>query len=144
MAARFQKATGLKSGPASAPLAGDPLSWAYYDMGRWAFGSRVWWIPDTPATDTTASRQPAPKKERQGRRRQEVGNGGRLVLKAESNAYRWISANDRRRLRRPGPGIEHPDFPGQDVEIGGFAPFVGINPPAAHARLALPRPAWRS
>ena len=105
---------GSKTGPASAPLSGDPLSWAYYDMGRWAFGSRVWWIPDTTATDTTATDSLASKQE----------------ARAEANAYRWIAANG-------GAGfvawkrIDHPDFPGREVEVGGFAPFVGINPPAA-------------
>ena len=115
LAARFQKATGSKTGPMSAPLSGDPLSWAYYDMGRWAFGSRVWWIPGAPARDTTAA-----------------GAGAAAYpdsLKADANAFRWIAANG-------GAGfvdwkrIDHPDFPGREVEVGGFAPFVGINPPA--------------
>lgn len=130
MAARFQKATGLKSGPASAALAGDPLSWAYYHMGRWAFGSRVWWIPDTPVGDSAAADGLAEQKE------PKTGDGKKAaatqdsVLKADLNAYRWISANG-------GQGFvawtkyQHPDFPGREVEIGGFAPFVGINPPAA-------------
>ncbi len=128
MATRFQKATALKSGPASAALAGDPLSWAYYHMGRWAFGSRVWWIPDTPVKDTTATDSLVPKKDGK------ASDGTKTPsepdsLKAESNAYRWIAVNG-------GNGFvdwkrfDHPDFPGREVEIGGFAPFVSINPPA--------------
>ncbi len=116
MAARFRKATALEGGPASADLAGDPLSWAYFDMGRWAFGSRVWWIPAPPARDSAAGGGKSPQ--------------APDSTKAESNAYRWLAAN--------APSgfvawtrVEHPDFPGKDVEIGGFAPFVGINPPAA-------------
>ena len=30
----------------------------------------------------------------------------------------------------PWKRIEHPDFPGRAVEVGGFAPFVRLNPPA--------------
>ncbi len=114
LATRFQKATGSKMGPTSAPLSGDPLSWAYYDMGRWAFGSRVWWIPDSTAADTTTADSLASRQE----------------ARAEANAHGWIAANG-------GAGfvdwkrIDHPDFPGREVEVGGFAPFVGINPPAA-------------
>ncbi|MFQ5746721.1 MAG: M14 family metallopeptidase [Gemmatimonadota bacterium] len=64
VASRFREATGLDSGPKSAPPAGDVLSFAYYDMGRWAFGSRAWWIPpagkenaegEKPAADSAAA-----------------------------------------------------------------------------------------
>lgn len=131
MAARFQRATALKNGPPSAEPSGDPLSWAYYDMGRWAFGSRVWWIPDLPspardsaATDTAAVTTPR----KPGDRKQETQAPD--SLKAAANAYRWVAANV------PGGFVawtkyDHPDFPGREVELGGFAPFVGINPPAA-------------
>ncbi len=116
LATRFRKATSIEGGPPSADLAGDPLSWAYYDMGRWAFGSRVWWIPAPAVRDTAAGGGKSPPAQDSTR--------------AESNAYRWIAAN--------APSgfvawtrVEHPDFPGKEVEVGGFAPFVGINPPAA-------------
>ncbi len=115
ISARFQRATGLKTGPASAPLSGDPLSWAYFSMGRWAFGSRTWWIPDGPAADSTAT---------------DSVSSADSAFKAGANAYRWVAANV------PGGFVPwttyaHPDFPGQEVEIGGFAPYVTINPPAA-------------
>jgi len=121
MSARFRKATGLKTGPASAALSGDPLSWAYYDMGRWAFGSRVWWIPDSPAEDSATTGGPAPTKEPAP-----AGDS----LKAEANAYRWVAANGGAGFV-PWTRVDHPDFPGREVEVGGFAPFAGINPPAA-------------
>ena len=129
IAARFRKATASKRGPASAPLSGDPLSWAYYTMGRWAFGSRVWWIPEVAAGDSVATDSLAARKAPRGgeaKKPQESGDS----LKAEANAYRWVAANV------PGGFVpwakyDHPDFPGQEVEIGGFAPFDGINPPAA-------------
>ena len=129
MATRFQAATGLKSGPASASLRGDPLSWAYFDMGRWAFGSRTWWIPDTPAPDTAAADSVAPRRDA----KKDDGKKAAAYpdsLKAEANAYRWLAANV------PGGFVPwtkyaHPDFPGREVEIGGFAPYAGINPPAA-------------
>ncbi len=129
MATRFQAATGRKAGPASDALSGDPLSWAYFSMGRWAFGSRAWWIPETPAKDTTATDSLAPTKEAK------PGDGKKTAaypdsLKAESNAYRWVAANNARGFVA-WTRVDHPDFPGREVEIGGFAPFVGINPPAA-------------
>jgi hypothetical protein len=46
------------------------------------------------------------------------------------NAIAWLRANV------PGAVLDwksfrHPDFPGQEVEIGGLRPFAEINPPAA-------------
>jgi len=38
--------------------------------------------------------------------------------------------------------IEHPDFPGRKVEVGGFKPFVRLNPPAAELE-SLAEKHWR-
>jgi len=45
------------------------------------------------------------------------------------NALRWL---DREKLDGfvPWRRIEHPDFPGRVVEVGGFKPLVRLNPPA--------------
>lgn len=109
---RFQKLTGLEKGPASADLKGDPLSFSYYHMGRFAWGTRTWSIPEMPA-DTS---QNAPKLDPKD------------PIKDERNALRWLRAN------RPDAVLEwkeiaHPDFPGRRVEVGGFRPFALINPP---------------
>jgi hypothetical protein len=99
--------------PRSAAENGDPLSWAYYHMGRFAFGSRVWW-PGKAAADTAAGRRaPTPD-----------------PLAAERNDYRWLKAND------PDGFVEWTAVPGmqiegQPVEVGGFAPFALLNPKAA-------------
>ncbi len=45
------------------------------------------------------------------------------------NALRWF---DREKIDGfvPWTRIEHPDFPGRKVEVGGFKPFLLLNPPA--------------
>lgn len=111
-ARRFQKATGWEKGPASADLKGDPLSFAYYHMGRWAWGSRGWWIPELPADTAKNAPKPDPKD----------------PVKDERNALRWL------RLNNPGAIVEwtpvvHPDFEGTTVEVGGFRPGALLNPP---------------
>lgn len=99
--------------PRSAAEAGDPLSWAYFHMGRFAFGSRVWWPGKAPADTAAARKAPTPD-----------------PLASERNDYRWMKAND------PAGFVEWTAVPGvqvegQPVEVGGFAPFALLNPAAA-------------
>jgi hypothetical protein len=129
VAERFRDLTGLESGPESAAAAGDPLSFSYYDMGRWAFGSRGWWIPkekEAEDDEPTADDEPAEGEEPVDDDKKDEED----PLEQERVALAWIDAN------RPDgfidwTPIQHPDFEGRMVEIGGFRPHVRINPPAA-------------
>lgn len=107
---RFKATTGWSEGPASAAEVGDPLSWAYYHMGRYAVGSRVWWPGKAPADTAAGRRAPTPD-----------------PIAAERNEYRWMKAN------RPDGFVEWTPvsgftIDGEAVEVGGFAPFVQLNP----------------
>jgi hypothetical protein len=110
---RFKATTGWSEGPATATDVGDPLSWAYFHMGRFAFGSRVWWPGKAPADTATARRAPAQD-----------------PLAAERNDYRWMKANN------PAGFVEWTTvqgftIDGQPVEVGGFAPGAQLNPAGA-------------
>ena len=114
VARRYRTATGQSKGPASAPTGGDLLSHLYYDMGRFAFGSYGWVMPELPA-DTTKG---APRPETPD------------PAADERAALRWLRANV------PGAivewrAVQHRDFPGRTVEVGGFRPYARLNPPAA-------------
>ncbi len=110
----FKRTTGLSRGPNGIDGKGDVLSWIYYHMGRLAFGSRTWWTPDMPA-DTTRRAAPA---------------GATDALAAERATLRWMEAN-RADAVVPWTRVQHPDFPGQNVEVGGIAPYAALNPPAS-------------
>ncbi|MBX3174397.1 MAG: hypothetical protein KF709_08280 [Gemmatimonadaceae bacterium] len=108
---RFKATTGWSDGPASAAEQGDPLSWSYFHMGRFAFGSRVWWPGKAPADTAAARKAPSPD-----------------PIAAERNEYRWMKAN------RPAGFVEWTPvsgytIDGESVEVGGFAPFATLNPP---------------
>lgn len=111
VARRQRDMIGLTRQPVSAGLDGDPLSWAYYHMGRFAFGSRVWWIPDAPADTARARRTPNPD-----------------PIAEERNTYRWLRANAPDQLVE-WTAVQHPDFPGRTVEVGGVKPFATLLPP---------------
>ncbi len=116
----FKRATGFARGASGVEGKGDVLSWIYYHMGRLAFGSRTWWVPDMP-TDTT-------------RRAGAASTGGAAAaadpLASERQALRWLEANRPEAIVQ-WTRVEHPDFPGQVVEVGGIAPYATLNPPAA-------------
>ncbi len=110
---RFQKTTGLSKGPAGAASAGDVLSFLYYDFGRWAFGSRAWWVPEAPRD--TAGR---------GRAGAAAGTDG---LSDDRNALRWFRAN---RIDAFVPwGKVTLAGESRATEVGGFKPGALLNPP---------------
>ncbi len=108
---RFKEITGLSGTPSSASSAGDVLSWAYYHYGRFAIGSRAWWVPDAP---------------REGAARPAAG-GGSDPLAEQRNALKWFESEGIDAFA-PWTGVTLPNESG--VEVGGFKPGMLINPPA--------------
>ena len=88
--------------------------WAYYHFGRWSLACRGWWVPevkkDTEKKDT------------------EKKSDDDAQVREDLAALRWF---DREKIDGfvPWRRIEHPDFPGKRVEVGGFKPFYRWNPP---------------
>jgi hypothetical protein len=129
---RYRRTTGQTRGPASAPLQGDLLSHLYYDMGRLAFGSYGWVMPEAPAAPADTARDSTRRAARPagGGAASGGSDAGPDALADERAALRWLRAN------APDAVIEwrrvsHPDFPGRVVEVGGFSPYARTNPPAA-------------
>lgn len=113
MSRRFKATTGWSEGPASAPDQGDILSWAYFHMGRYSIGSRVWWPGKAPADTAAARKAPTPD-----------------PIADERNAYRWMMANNTSGFVAWTPAANF-TIDGQPVEVGGFAPGAQLNPSAA-------------
>ncbi len=111
---RFKSTTGLQRGPNSPEGKGDPLSFAYYHMGRYAFGSRAWWAPESAADTARGGSRPATPD----------------PIAEERSTYRWLRANNPEAIVE-WKRVNHPDFPGKVVEVGGIAPYASLNPPAA-------------
>jgi hypothetical protein len=140
---RYLDATG-RSGTDTlgiVPPGGDPLSWAYFHMGRWAFGSSVWTPPAVPEQEPESDEPdgagaPVEGAAAAGADSAEAGSGTgpgdreQDPAAAERRLLRWIRAN------RPADFVDwtpitHPDFPDRVVEVGGVAPFARWTPPAA-------------
>jgi len=107
---RYNKITGTKDAPKVTPESGDFSQWGYFHFGRLSFSTPGWWVPKA-RPDTT-------KKEKA------------LSTEDAVPAYlRWAAAQGITNTFTEWKAVNHPDFPGQTVEVGGLDPYVLINPP---------------
>lgn len=106
----YNKIVNQKDAPKAPTSGGDLLSWGYYHYGRYSFSTPGWWVPKVKP-DTT-------KKEK-----------AFTVEDPTANYLRWATQQGITNTFTPWKAIQHPDFPGQTVEVGGPDPFVLTNPP---------------
>jgi hypothetical protein len=119
LAQLYQRVHGGKNPPPSPPGEGSFSEWAYFQYGRWSLACRGWWIPTvepvakaSPLAVFDVLFQPA------------ADPRGAEDL----NALRWFAREKIDGFVDWKP-IAHPDFPGRRVEVGGFKPFLRLNPP---------------
>lgn len=106
----YNKITNLKDGARSTPAGGDVFSWAYFHYGRYSFSTPGWWVPK--------SKPDTAKKEK-----------AFTVEDAGAHYLRWSAQQGNAIGFTEWKQVQHPDFPGQKVEVGGLDPFALINPP---------------
>lgn len=106
----YNKTVGLKDAPGSGAQGGDFFQWAYFHFGRLSFGTPGWWAPMVENAD---GQEPNKDKNR------------------EVNFLRWAEQEGLSNYFVDWTEIEHPDFPGKKVEVGGIAPFAMMNPPVS-------------
>lgn len=115
LAEEFRKIHGGKDAPSSPKGEGSPVDWAYFQLGRWSLASRGWWIPKTAAA--------SPEGADGAKKASEEKRGA-----DDLNALRWFAAEKIDGFV-PWKKFEHPDFKGKVVEVGGFKPYLRLNPP---------------
>ncbi|PSL05783.1 M14 family metallopeptidase [Cecembia rubra] len=86
---------------------GDFFQWAYFHFGRLSFSTPGWWVPEVKGED------------------------GKSYSNTEANFLAWASGQGLNDVFVPWASVNHPDFPGQKVEVGGIRPFALHNPPYA-------------
>ena len=108
----YNKTTAMKDAPKTNAAGGDFLSWAYFHYGRFSFSTPGWFVPKTKP-DTSKKEKPFTTEDPQ------------------ANYLRWAAQQGIAGTYTEWKKINHPDFPGQLVEVGGLDPFVLVNPPYA-------------
>jgi hypothetical protein len=84
---------------------GDFFQWAYFHYGRFSFSTQGWTVPEPARPGSNPS--------------------------DELNFLVWAEQNDVSGVFVPWTPVQHPDFPGRQVEVGGIVPFAIKNPPYA-------------
>ena len=107
---RYNKITKTKDAPKTVTESGDFSQWAYFHYGRLSFSTPGWWIPKV-APDSS-------RKEKKFTTEDNV-----------ASYLRWATSQGITNTFTPWKPVNHPDFPGQMVEVGGLDPFVLQNPP---------------
>jgi hypothetical protein len=107
---RYNKITKTKDAPKTSVEGGDFSQWAYFHYGRLSFSTPGWWVPKV--TPDSARKE-------------------KKFVNDDANAsyLRWAASQGITNTFTPWKAVNHPDFPGQTVEVGGIDPFVLINPP---------------
>ncbi|MEP7164277.1 MAG: M14 family metallopeptidase [Ferruginibacter sp.] len=106
----YNKIMVVKDSAKTTPAGGDFFSWAYYHYGRYSFSTPGWWVPRI-RPDTTKNEKAF------------------TVKDSVANYLRWAAQQAVSNNFTEWKTIQHPDFPNQQVEVGGIDPFVMINPP---------------
>jgi hypothetical protein len=114
----YGKSVTAKDAPSAPPTQGDFMQWAYFHYGRFSYSTPGWWAPKFEVPKDSAQAAKYPKNDDKN---------------AEVEFIRWAEAQGLE-VFVPWQGISHPDFPGKKTEIGGFKPFVKLNPPLEMAK----------
>jgi len=134
----WREQLGVKKELSGATEPGTFSDWMYFHRGRLSLAARAW----TPALQLELAKAAAkdekpkdePKKDGDakpdGEKKPDAKPKEPDNRNEEDRAFlKWIDQNDPSRFI-PWKSIEHPDFRGKRVEVGGFAPFARTLPPA--------------
>ena len=148
----YRDALGLKKELKTVSEPGTFSDWMYFHRGRLSLAAQPWSPAlqlelaksKTKEGDKKAKETGAAKEEKTNEKKEEAGDAQKPdeakkpsepgkpepdKRNEEERAFlKWIDENAKE-LFVPWKSVEHPDFPGKKVEIGGLAPFARSNPP---------------
>lgn len=123
LSGEYKKVFAGQDAPAVAPEQAGFANWAYFQYGRVSLVSRGWVVklPELAAPMEA-------KKEGEGKPAEKPAEEKRGM-----DERKWLSlfGEQKREGYSNWTKVEHPDFPGQVVEVGGFRPFFQAHPPAS-------------
>lgn len=114
----FKKITGIDKAQEPERGMGAFNEWAYYHYGRWSLSAPAWIVPTVKDNSDSTDKKPGRKSD------------AKDPIARERNLYQWITQNKMTGSFVEWQKISHPDFPDKIVEVGGFVPYVELNPPA--------------
>lgn len=110
MVSKMYGKAGLSDAPALPQTPGNLTQTAYYHAGRFSYSTPGWWVPKAKEQKSGPSAKKA-----------EAGS-------AEAEYLKWADAKGVSSFVN-WTRVDHPDFPGQNAEVGGLMPYALNNPP---------------
>jgi len=110
LSTNYNKTVKQKNAPASVAEGGDFFQWAYFHFGKLSLSTPGWWIPMAKKDSTLAANKDKNK---------------------YVNFLRWAEQENLNNYFVDWTTVDHPDFPGMKVEVGGIPPYIMTNPPFA-------------
>jgi hypothetical protein len=102
----YNDITNLKEAPDAPGQQGDLFQWAYFHCGRYSFSTPGWWTPEVLDED-----------------------GNPMSFKSDEAKFLAWAEQQNIDAFVDWQEIDHPDFPGKKVEVGGIKPYMSYNPP---------------
>ncbi|NOT75161.1 MAG: peptidase [Cyclobacteriaceae bacterium] len=109
----YKKSVSLKDAPVVGGSKGDFVQWAYFHYGRQSFSTSGWWVPKFEIPKDTVQAK-----------KYKVNDD----KNTDVDFIRWAEKEGVDAFT-PWQKINHPDYVGKNAEVGGFKPFVKMNPP---------------
>jgi len=138
----YRKAIGLSKEMESSSEPGTFSDWMYFQRGRLSLAARPWDVAlarelSTPKKENDKEKASAaePKKENASADPNTAKGDKKPVKKEEKRGeeerkqLKWFDEHAPEAFVA-WQAIDHPDFPGRRVEVGGYRPFALTNPPA--------------
>ena len=141
----YREALGLDKELESVSEPGTFSDWMYYQRGRLSLAARAWSPDIAMALSEGAEKEDKKTEENEEKKTEpsqpERGKGGKRTDKDGKEDQDKRNEQERKQLKwfdEHSPEafikwrtVEHPDFPDQRVEVGGYRPFALTNPPVA-------------
>jgi len=114
----YTQKAAIKDGPKMPMTKGNFAQTAYFHAGRFSFSTPGWWVPKVEVKKDSLDSKAEKQKEKE---KEEVN--------LEVSFLKWADSQNIKSAFVDWSVIEHPDFPNQNVKVGGFAPYALNNPP---------------
>lgn len=144
MGESFRKALGIDKELEGAAEPGSFSDWMYFHRGRLSLAAKAWSVPLAVELSKAADKkqkvqeQPKDEQKEEGESNSEENQKGKdKSAKTDQDKRNEKERQELKWFDEHAPeafikwhAIEHPDFPGQRAEVGGYRPFALTNPPA--------------
>jgi len=130
----YREAMGLSKELETVSYHGTFSDWMYFHRGRLSLASQPWSPAVAVELSESAEKEEENEKEEakdneEKKKREDSKKDKDKRNETERKQLKWFDENAPQAFIE-WKSIEHPDFPAQKVEVGGYAPFSLTNPPA--------------